>query len=184
MKTLIDRRQSQMLIVDMQERLLPAIADAELVLKGCQRLTEAARRLGVPITVSEQYPQGLGTTVPGLNLDATVLEKIEFSCTGNPALRDHLWRHRAEGRHHVVIAGIEAHVCVLQTAIDLSAEGADVFVVADAVGSRSVASAQLALERMRQAGVVVVNTEMVLFEWLQRADTPEFKDLLSLIKQP
>ncbi len=183
MNSLIDRRQSQLLLIDMQERLLPAIDGAPAVQEGCRRLAEAARLLGIPITQSEQYPKGLGSTVAALTGNgAAVLDKVEFSCLGNPALRDHLWQHRAAGRQHVVIGGVEAHVCVLQTALDLVGEGADVFVVADAVGSRNPVSRDRALSRLMQAGATIVDVEMVIFEWLERAGTPEFKALQALVK--
>jgi Isochorismatase family len=183
MSPLIDRRQSQLMIIDVQVKLLPAIANADDVRSGCAFLLRAAQHLGIPTTVSEQYPKGLGGTVAELPIaHATVLEKIEFSCLANPPLRDHLWQHRAAGKQHVVVAGIEAHVCVLQTVLDLVGEGADVFVVADAVGSRSAQSRDLALTRMARAGAQIVDREMVLFEWLERAGTPEFKALQALVK--
>ena len=179
---LVDRARSQLLIVDVQERLLPAMAEAEQVLRACSLLMTAAARLDVPITVSEQYPKGLGPTVPALaNLVAEnrVLAKVDFSCAADPAIRDRL---DTEGRDQLVVAGIEAHVCVLMTAMELIDAGREVFVVADAVSSRRQSSADLALDRLRAAGVSVVTTEMVLFEWLRRAGTEEFKEISRLIK--
>lgn len=179
---LVDRTRSQLLIVDVQERLLPAMAAAEQVLRGCSLLATAAVRLDVPIQVSEQYPKGLGPTVPALaeRVPANaILPKLNFSCLSDPAIRDRL---DAAGRGQVVVAGIESHVCVLMTAMELAEAGRQVFVVADAVSSRRPESVDLALDRLRSAGVAVVNTEMVLFEWLGQAGTEEFKEISQLIK--
>jgi nicotinamidase-related amidase len=183
---LLAREKSQLLIVDVQDKLLDAISGKDRVVDRCIRLVRAARALDVPITVSEQYPQGLGPTVDpirdALANAAFVADKVEFSCLRSDVLRERLDGLRREGRAQVVLAGIETHVCVLQTAIDLEAQGFEAFVVADAVGSRSKDSRKLALARLAKAGVDVVDSEMVLFEWLERAGTPAFKDLQALIK--
>ena len=179
---LIDRDRVQFLLVDMQERLLPAMSDADDVLKRAVILAKAARILGLPMTVSEQYPRGLGHTVQPLKDEignAPVYEKLEFSCWKNAPLREHL---AGTGRKQVVVAGIEAHVCVLQSAIDLKDAGFDVFTVADAVSSRSDRSRDLAASRLRHAGIAVVNTEMVVFEALGVAGSAEFKTLSALIR--
>lgn len=183
---LLSRDKSQLLIIDVQEKLLPAMSDPERVVERCVRLVRAARSLDIPITVSEQYPGGIGPTVTplreALGNNGTVIEKIEFSCLKNDALRDHLHELRRRGRGQVVMGGIEAHVCVTQTAIDLEDQGFEAFVVADAVASRAKLSRRLALARMQRSGVDVVDSEMVVFEWLGKAGTPEFKDLLGLVK--
>jgi nicotinamidase-related amidase len=182
---LIDATKSSLLIVDMQERLLPAMADGKGVLKQAAILLKAVKALDVPVAVSEQYPKGLGHTIEILNQDignAPVFEKSSFSCWRDDGLRKHFTAHRDGGRPQVIIAGIEAHVCVTQTAIDLAQAGFGVFVVADAVSSRAEASVALALARMGQSGVEVVNTEMAVFELLGKAGTPEFKALSALIK--
>ena len=111
-----------------------------------------------------------------------IVDKLEFSCLRSEPLRERLHELRRQGRPQVVIGGIEAHVCVLQTAIDLEAQGFEAFVVADAIGSRSKVNRKLAMNRLMNAGVDVVDSEMVLFEWLERAGTPEFKDIQALIK--
>jgi len=183
---LLSREKSQLLIVDVQGNLLAAIDGKDRVLERCQRLLRAARALNIPVTVSEQYPKGLGPTVDPLrdllgNADV-VLEKIEFSCVKNEALRERLHELRRQGRSQVVIAGIEAHVCVTQTAIDLEAQGFEAFVVADAVGSRAKESRKLAIARLGRSGAHVVDSDMVIFEWLERAGTPEFKELHPLVK--
>jgi nicotinamidase-related amidase len=150
------------------------------------RLVRAARRLGIPITLSEQYPQGLGPTVDPIREafanDGLVVDKVEFSCLRAEPLRERLHELRRQGRPQVVIGGIEAHVCVAQTAIDLEGQGFEAFVVADATGSRAKMSRKLALGRLLNSGVDIVDSEMVLFEWLERAGTPEFKELQALIK--
>ena len=183
---LLARDKSQLLIVDVQEKLLQAVSGKDRVVDRCIRLVRAARTLDVPITVSEQYPQGLGPTADSirdaLSNAALVADKVEFSCLRNEFLRERLHELRRQGRPQVVIAGIEAHVCVLQTAVDLEAQGFEAFVVADATGSRSKESRKLALARLNKAGADVVDSEMVLFEWLERADTSAFKELQALIK--
>ena len=178
---LLQRDKSQLLMVDIQERLLPAMSDPATVVKNGGRLLEAARTLAVPVLVSEQYPTGLGHTVPELaNLAPAnaVHEKVEFSCFANPALHAALSREQRQ----TVIFGIEAHVCVLQTAIEMSGAGCDVTIVVDAIGSRVAESKEIALRRMQDARVRLATTEMILFEWLRRAGTPEFKAISRLIR--
>ena len=183
---LLTRDKSQLLIVDVQDRLLDAMSAKSRLVQRCVRLVQAAKALDIPITVSEQYPQGLGATIESIRWalpnSASIMSKVEFSCVKNEPLRDRLHELRRQGRQQVVIAGIEAHVCVMQTAIDLENYGFDAFVVADAVSSRSKTSKRLALARLAKAGADIVDSEMVLFEWLGRAGTPEFKELQALIK--
>lgn len=179
---LIDSRDSLLLIVDVQERLAPAIAGGAAVEARIATLVRGARRLGVPVLASEQYPQGLGPTVPGL---AALLEPAErlakraFSCAAEETFLAAL---RGKGRGQIVICGMEAHVCVLQTALGLAAAGFSVFAVADAMGSRDPANRDVGLTRMTALGVQPVTAEMVLFEWLGRSDHEAFRDLLGLIK--
>lgn len=180
------RNASQLLVIDMQEKLLPAVASAARIEAACVRLLTAARRLGAPITLSEQYPKGLGPTVApirdGAGNEAVVMDKLHFSCLADEGLRTRLTALRETGRRQIVVAGVEAHVCVAQTALDLAEAGFTVHVAADATASRSEESRALALARLRQAGCAIVDSEMVLFEWLERAGTPEFKALQQLIK--
>lgn len=179
---LMKAEDSLLLIVDVQERLLPAMAEARQVAQRCEILMRGALRLGVPLLVSEQYPKGIGPTIPdlrGLAPPGAVLEKLHFSCGEDPMIAE---RIAVSGRRQLVLAGIEAHVCVLQSALVFRQRGYQVFVVADACSSRDAANADLAFQRMRAGGVEVVASEMVLFEWLHRAGTPEFKDLIALIK--
>ena len=183
---LLIRDKSQLLVIDVQEKLLPAMLDSELVVERCVRLVRAARALEIPVTFSEQYPSGLGPTVAplreALGYEGSVVEKVEFSCLKSDPLRERLHELRRKGRPQVVIGGIEAHVCVTQTAIDLDDQGFEAFVVADAVSSRAKTSRRLALARLLKTGVDVVDSEMVVFEWLGKAGTPEFKELQGLVK--
>lgn len=171
---LIRQDDSVLLLIDLQEKLLPAIHDASAVLGHAVWLNRLARRLGVPVMMSEQYPRGLGRTVAPLVEEVPqedVADKVAFSCSAGGCFAD----HPGMGRRQVVVAGIEAHVCVMQTVMDLLAAGKQVFVVADAIGSRDPYSRELAIARMREAGAVLVHREMVLFEWLRSAGNAEFK---------
>ncbi len=180
---LLDATKASLLLVDVQERLLPAMADGEQVIRNSRVLLHVAKALGLPVTVSEQYPKGLGHTVPALADNAAqVFDKTSFSCWRDAALKKHFIALHESGRPLVIVAGIEAHVCVLQTCVDLAAAGFGVFVVADAVSSRRQQSVELALNRMGSNGVEVVNSEMVLFELLEKAGTPQFKELSALIR--
>ncbi len=179
---LIDPAKSLLLVIDVQERLAPAVEAADAVIQNTGILAAAARRLQVPMFFSEQYPKGLGATVAELAnwvREGRVLQKVHFSCTREPGLSEQL---RAAARPQVVITGMEAHVCVLQTVFGLREIGLSPLVVADAVASRRALSKEIALTRMSAAGVPIVTTEMVVFEWLQRAGTPEFRELVQLIK--
>jgi nicotinamidase-related amidase len=176
---------SFLLLVDMQERLLPAMVQAAETERRAVILIKAAKALGLPVLASEQYPKGLGHTVARIKEElgnAPVFEKQSFSCWRDPGLKDALSRLRGAGRPQAILAGIEAHVCALQTAIDLKEADFTVFAVADAMSSRQSASVTLAQERMRQAGIAVVNTEMAVFELLGQAGTAEFKELSALIR--
>ena len=174
---------SLLLAIDVQERLLPAMADPVAVEQGAARLMRAARRLGVPMLVTEQYPRGLGPTVPGLAALASpeeTLEKIHFSCAAEPSVQARL--ALMAPRRQAVLCGIEVHVCVLQSALGLAAAGWSVAVVEDATSSRRPDDRAAGLRRLAASGVVVVTAEMVLFEWLGRAGTDAFRDVQKLIK--
>jgi nicotinamidase-related amidase len=180
---LLDASKSSLLIVDVQDRLLPAMADGNSVVARTKILQAAAKELDVPVAISEQYPKGLGHTVTELNNnEAKVFEKLAFSCWRDDTMRDHFITLHESGRPQVIVTGIEAHVCVLQTAMDLAQAGFATYVVADAVASRKQQSADLAFGRMAGAGIQVVNTEMVVFELLGKAGSPAFKTLSALIK--
>jgi nicotinamidase-related amidase len=180
---LIEASKACLLIVDMQERLLPVIHGAEDVVANCATLIEAAEKLDLPIIASEQYPKGLGATVPeAASEDAMIFDKLAFSVWRDEKLKAHFNKMEDSGFKQVILCGVEAHVCVLQSAIDLKTAGFEVFVVADAVGSRHQDSVNLALSRLRHNGVQVVNLEMAVFELAGKAGTPEFKALSALIK--
>lgn len=183
---LMRTERSRLLVIDLQERLTPAIPAADAAIARTRTLIAAAEALGVPVDVTEQYPKGLGATIApireALPDGAQVHEKITFSALRDPAFAAHLKAGRTRGRDQIVICGAEAHVCVLQTALDLVSTGYGVFLVADAIASRLPASVDLAIARARQAGCVVVNAEMVVFEWMERAGTDTFRAVSKLIK--
>lgn len=173
---LMSAENGSLLVVDVQERLLPHIHDWQALLDNTLWLVRLARRMGVPVMVTEQYPKGLGHTSPEVLRELPgqpIAEKAHFSCVA----ADCLQALPGNERRQVVICGIESHVCVLQTALELRWQGKEVFVVADAVGSRDPENRALALERMRRHGIEIVGREMVAFEWLRMAGTALFKDV-------
>lgn len=179
---LIKAATSALIVVDVQSRLSIAMSHRDQVLANGAKLMTGASQLDVPILVSEQYPKGIGHTdfeLAALAPEGSVVEKIHFSCMAEP---DFAQRLKALGRGQAVVMGIEAHVCVLQTALQLAELGIHTFVVADATSSRDPANHALAMGRMQKGGVDVVSTEMVLFEWMERAGTDAFKSISKLIK--
>ena len=179
---LMRAEQSFLLIVDVQEKLAPVVLAPEAVIANVATLAKAAERLGIPRLASEQYPKGLGRTVPALAAllpDGAIHPKVHFSCFGEPGWPE---RVRALGRRQAIVCGMETHICVLQSALELKAAGYETFVVSDAASSRREESHRLGLDRLQSAGVFIVTTEMVAFEWLKRAGTAEFRDVLALIK--
>ena len=181
----LDRERTALVVIDVQERLFPAMdADhREEVMRNIKVLTATARRLQLGTLVTEQYPKGLGHTLQELK-DALPqgvqpVEKVAFSCWGAEAFRSRL---AGTGARQLLLVGIEAHVCVLMSALDLLAEGYVVHVVADAVTSRTQANWRLAMAQLRQAGAVVTTTETVLFQLLRQADTDDFRELARLIR--
>lgn len=179
---LMNKDDSLLLVVDVQERLLPAIHDWQRLLDNVMWLVRVAQRMEVPVLASEQYPQGLGQTHadPRALLPAgSIVDKLHFSCVAAGMFQPRQPVLLGTERRQVVVCGIESHVCVLQTVLDLREQGRQVFVVADAVSSRDPASKTLALERMRRHEVEVVSREMVAFEWLKQAGTPLFKEISS-----
>lgn len=174
---LLKNEQSALMLIDVQEKLAPLVMQSDAMIGRCQWLMELARELSVPQIASEQYPQGLGKTVPPLNSlipSDSLLEKVHFSCWPEPRIRAHLQELE---KKQLILIGIETHVCVLQTAIDLLDAGYQIFVVVDAVSSRHEVDHKYGLKRMKQAGVQLVTAEMVFFEWLKQAGTTEFKTL-------
>ncbi len=183
---LIQAARSQLLVIDLQERLMPAIHEGGRVVERTRILLAAAERLGVPTLVTEQYPKGLGATVPAIREalppGAPVLEKLTFSGAGDPGIAEAVEGGRRAGRDQLVLAGTEAHVCVMQTALGFRAQGYEVFVVEDAVSSRAPRSVMAACARLLHGGCHWVTSEMAVFEWLERAGTDAFREVSRLIK--
>jgi len=184
---LLSARESLLFVMDMQEKLLPHIHGNHAVLENCSRLIAAAKECRVPLAITEQYPNGLGQTVPAihdLTLDAgapavTRAEKLRFS--GADAVGWPAGGERTDGRQQVVLAGIETHICILQTALDLLTRGYRVFIVADAVGSRRRSDHEIALQRLRDCGVFLTTAESILFEWCETAESERFKPVRDLV---
>lgn len=171
--------ESVLLLVDLQARLMPAINGGEAVVANALRLGRAARLLGVPVLASEQNPQGLGPNVADISaLADKTLAKRTFDATREAGFAAFM----PTGRRFAVVAGCEAHVCVLQTTLGLLAKGYAVRLVGDAIGSRTDASRQAAIARAGSKGAEIVTTEMAIFEWLGSCDHPRFRDVLALVK--
>lgn len=180
-RELLSRQTSLLVVVDVQEKLAPLICETERLLVNCSKLVECAKLFHVPTFATEQYPQGLGPTVPSLAQHLPERPaKLRFSCA--EVLNWPPAAERGDDRFQVVLCGIEAHVCVLQTAFDLLAAGYQVFLAADAVGSRRQLDWKVALERLAAAGATIVTTESVLFEWCESAEAPEFKQFVAIVK--
>jgi nicotinamidase-related amidase len=200
---LLDAQDSQLVLVDYQQRLMPAIHEADAVVANAMKLARVAQLLQVPLWATEENPEGLGATVEALQplVAGRVLPKMAFDATsvllprlkpvpkaqgGNArSLPKHLQKAApapAAGRETIVLAGCEAHVCLLQTALGLLEEELDVVVVTDACGSRSERSRDAAFDRLAGAGAELVTTEMVAFEWLRDAGHPRFREVLSIVK--
>ena len=176
----IIRDESVLLLIDLQARLMPAIADATSVIARAKFLADTARELGVPILVTEQNPGGLGHTVADLQAHAAgAFAKRHFSAAREAGF----YARMPAGRRTVIVAGSEAHVCVLQTVLDLAAKGYQVKVAIDAIGSRHEADMRAAITRMAARGVEMVTAEMVAFEWLATCDDPAFKPVIARVKE-
>lgn len=178
----LDKEGSVLVVVDVQDKLLHAIHEWPAVLENTVKMVKFAQALGVPVIVTEQYPKGLGPTnaqLAGLFPGFAPLEKTIFSCFGADGFAARLSELNART---LVLVGIEAHICVQQTALAALDEGYGVHVIADAVGSRAPANKELGLAKIMQAGGVVSAVEIALYEWLERAGSPEFKAVLPLIK--
>ncbi len=174
----IDRGRCSLLIVDFQTRLMPAIDQGDVAVANARRLLDAAAILGVPTLTTEQNPPGLGPTVDRLAPDPSArLAKMTFDACREPGFSG-----RLADDHAVVVAGCEAHVCVLQTVLGLIDQGRIVYLARDAVGSRRAESKEAAIRRMERHGAEIVTTEMVVFEWLGTAAHPRFRDVVALIK--
>ena len=177
---LLDEKRSALLIIDLQEKLYPAIPGVGAIEREIIRLTDAADLLSIPAAATVQYPRGLGGLVPSLqNVFPAPEDKVDFSAA---VCRQALDAWVKEGRDQIVICGIETHICILQTVLDLLAEGLRPFVAIQAVGSRNKTDHEIALRRMRDCGATLIGVESVLFEWLQTAQRSEFKAISQLVK--
>lgn len=173
---------SRLVIVDMQQKLAAVMLKEvmQAVVRNTNILLQAASILDIPVILTEQYPKALGRTMPEINTapDLKPIEKITFSCCDEPAF----CRKLTADRPQIVLAGMEAHICILQTALQLTESGHQVFVVEDAVISRNPLNKANALARLRQAGVIISNTESVVFEWLGAAGTDAFRQISRLVR--
>ena len=181
---LLNENNCLLVIIDIQQRLVAAMPSdivAEVIKKN-QLLLIAAKALAMPVIVTEQYPKGLGSIVAELkdqfNADTTIIEKTSFSCTNVTEFSQKVDNSK---RKKIILTGMEAHICVLQTALALQAQNFQVYVVEDAVCSRSQFNQNNAIQRLRDAGVIMTNVESVIFEWLGDARHPKFKELSKLI---
>jgi nicotinamidase-related amidase len=179
---LLDRGRSVLVLIDFQERLFPQVYEYQRVLARIDLLLSAANLLKIPLLLTEQYPKGLGSTIGEIREALPriqPLEKMSFSCVAAPGFMDQLFSLQ---RDQIVLAGIETHICVAQTALDLALRGENVFVVADATASRRPLDARTALKRLDHSGLTITTAEAVVFEWLRRAGTEEFKALQPKLK--
>jgi nicotinamidase-related amidase len=180
----LQAEQCALVVVDIQQKLLPPIFNKEALVKNSQLLIRLAKILDLPVMVTTQYSKGLGGTVPeiaSLLADVTAIDKLEFSCFGSDQFRSHL--KALPGNHNtVLLCGMEAHICVMQTALGALNEGYLVHVASDAVGSRAESNWNIGLDRMKSAGAVISSTEMMMYELLRCSGTPAFKELLPYLK--
>jgi nicotinamidase-related amidase len=179
---LLDRNRSALVIIDIQEKLFPHVHEHERLLVRIDLLIFAAKLMGIPMVLTEQYPKGLGNTIDGVRQLLPGIQpftKTDFSCVPAPGFMERLLSFK---RNQIVLAGIEAHICVAQTAMDLAHRGERVIVVADAVSSRRPLDTESALHRLEHSGISLISAEAVVFEWLRRAGTQEFKSLQPKLK--
>ncbi len=172
-----------LVVVDLQERLMPAITGRERILKNASLLLRLARTLELPVVITSQYAKGLGPVVPQVLSEAPagdVLDKTSFGCFGSEAFRQRLAGFPA--RTQLLVAGVESHICVTQTVLGALERGLSVHVAGDAVGSRSEENHAIGLRRMERAGAVLSSTEMAIYELLGRSDTRAFKSMLPFLK--
>lgn len=182
-KYLLDISQSYLLTIDVQARLMPTMQDNERVVKRCYRLAEAAKLFELPGSYTEQYPKGLGETLPEVKASLEEAGHPVFDKTRFTAAIPEVLKHLKEsGRQQVILCGAETHVCVYQTVRDLLGEGYQVLVAADAVSSRFPDDKALALENFRAMGALVTTSENILFDWLKDAKAPQFKAISNLVK--
>jgi len=176
--------QCALVVIDIQEKLLPPIFNKQALVKNSRLLIRLAKILCIPLVVTTQYKKGLGDTVPeiaSLLADVPAFDKMEFSCFGSDDFRTRL-KSLPGRRNTVLLCGMEAHICVMQTALAALNEGYVVHVASDAVGARAEWNWKVGMERMRAAGAVISSTEMMMYELLRCSGTPQFKELLPYLK--
>ncbi len=175
------RKDTVLVVIDVQDAFRTAIFEMGRVAENCSKLVKAFKIFNVPLIHTEQYPQGLGLTIPELKVlfEEKPIEKMEFSCFKNKAFKERL---KSISVKKLVICGLEAHVCVLQTALDGIKEGYEVYLVEDATSSRKQSDWKTAAERAQQSGVYRVSTEMIIFQLMDRAGTEEFKEIQEIIR--
>jgi nicotinamidase-related amidase len=178
---LMNREDTALLVVDAQEKLLPAVPESARVVWNIRRLLDAAKALGMPVAATEQYPEKLGQLAPEIRqrLDS-ISSKLAFSACQSAEIFE---RWQNDGLCRVLVCGIETHVCILQTALDLAANGFECYIAVDAVAARHAVDHETALRRLELAGVILTTTEMAMFEWCRVAGTAEFKEISALVKE-
>lgn len=179
---MIPREDAIAVVIDIQERLFPHIYEHDRLAANAVKLIEGLKILGAPLIVTQQYTKGLGATIPQIAQalgEFKPIEKLTFSSYGDP---DFVSVLDDSGKNHIILLGIEAHVCVLQTAMDLLNTGYEVILVEDCVSSRKLNDKQVALQRLRDDGAIITTYESVLFELLKVAGTEEFKAISRLVK--
>jgi len=179
---LMSRHDTALLVVDVQGKLAAAVQDHARLAWNIQRLIEGAQLLGLPVAGTEQYPEGLGPTIPEIaEMITDISSKRMFSCG---EIGDLFANWSKTGIHKILVSGIEAHVCIQQTVLDLLAEGFHVYLARDAISSRHAIDAETAINRMEACGATITSTEAVLFEWCATSNCPEFKAVSQLIQKP
>ncbi|MBN2038595.1 MAG: hydrolase [Spirochaetes bacterium] len=178
---IIEREKTAFIQIDIQDKFRPAIFEMGTVIKNAGILARASEILNIPLIATEQYPEGLGKSIAdvGLPEKTEIIKKIHFSCFGNKEFYDRVMELRLKS---LILYGVEAHVCLLKTALDGLKYNFEIYLAADAVSSRTPENKAFAIERMRQAGVFIVTTEMILFQMLEYSGTEEFKAISKLIK--
>ncbi len=178
---MLTAKDSLFVVIDVQGKLAEAMCDRTELFENICRLAKSAKLLGIPVLVTEQLPDKLGPTrkeIADSLTEAPLITKSSFSCCGEPKFIEAL---KSSGKKQIVLCGIEAHICVTQTALELLAQGFDVYLTADAVSSRNPNNKHLAIERMRHHGAEILTTEMALFEWLRDAAHPAFREVRKLL---
>jgi nicotinamidase-related amidase len=179
---ILTKENTALVVVDVQEKLLPYVIGKDEVVSNIQMLIKFAHIMDIPVILTEHYPKGLGVTVPEIKevlSEYAPKEKVIFSCWGSLEFAEKL---KELGIKRIMIAGIESHICVCQTTLDAINSGYEVHVISDAVSSRTQRNLDIGLEKMRQFNAVISSTEMAMYEIMERADTKEFKEVLKLVK--